>query len=312
MDYALFNSVTPNFEVTANSVWDQHHSYPGQFQDSHAFECPLCHQPLLLAGLDSQFPKRVYFRTLPHKGHVPGCLAETMSYEEYRDYRCQSLPENESLTADPSMEIIFKQQNRTNIVRPTNDSTNNGTPVKIGAKSAKSYPSAEEYHQRRRTSFSLHRIQLEIQHATEAKKDWKKIRVKMEWPQLDNNDQIVSYVKDLSKATTLNDVIFNANSGKIPTLNQIYVFRGLATIDKESTKYGEQYFIHFINSHLTAHWTERTLKGLTHVKLIRDAAKSHNSQQVKIMLCGYFYKKAGSLIFNKRTKYVSDFITIVD
>ncbi|WP_304058223.1 hypothetical protein [Levilactobacillus namurensis] len=313
MDYAQFNAVKPKYEVRANEVWDQHHTDPAVYLDSHAFECPnpKCRCQLILVGLDSLSPKRVYFRTFPHSNHVEGCPAETMTQEEWHEYIGEGSSETGVLSHNESGKIIFKQQNRKNIIQPAHNGDED-EPLKVHVDSTSKSPSAQEYYARSVTSFSLHRMYLEIQRSIEDKVDWRKIPVKVEWPLLDKHDNVVSWAKDFSEASTLGDVVFDANSGHIPPLNQLFVFAGEATVSVEKTDYGVQYFMRFVNSPLIVHWTDGTLQGLTNIRMLRDAANSNDHRKIKLLLCGYFYQKEGKLIFCRRTHHLSDYISIVD
>lgn len=312
LEFALYNGLKPAYLVIATDIWDLYQNNEIQIS-SHQFECPQCHVPLLLVNLNSKTPKRIYFKTFPEQPHLQ-CEAKNQTFQQFKRNHPRFVEEDGLITKEKLPDLLFKQQTR-NGINSINISSNSLNTEVRATNQNKQIMTANEYHARRATSFSLHRLWLEIYKRIDSNEDLENIKISIDWPHLDNNDKEVSYVKPLKfKEISLSKIVFQPNIQKLKQkdLKKDFIFWGEVTVEKKETKYGQEFFLNFINSEIRAHWTSNTLKGLLNINKIRQVANTQ--KRVEIMLCGYVYfdKKISEYIFIKRTKYLSDFITIAD
>lgn len=312
MEFALYNGVEPAYLVIATDVWDLYQD-GNFFSDSHQFECPQCHVPLLLVNLNSKTPKRIYFKTFPGHPHMQ-CEAKNKTFREFRSNHPNSLEEDGLIAKENLPKLLFKQQNRNNLNNSKSVSNTRNVKNRITYENNKGITSSE-YHARRATSFSLHRLWLEIHKRIDSNEDWENVIIGVDWPHLNKNNEEVSYIQPLKfKEVPLGKIIFQPNTQKLKKqdLQKDFIFWGNVYVEQKTTKYGEQFFLNFINSEISAHWNVNTLNGLMNIDKLRLAANTKKS--VEIMLCGYIYfdSKTSNYIFVRRTKYLSDFITIAD
>ncbi|EJF34140.1 hypothetical protein JC2156_00220 [Weissella koreensis KCTC 3621] len=303
MDHAIFTGATPNYQVSATAVWQQHQENKAVFADNAQYECPHCHVKLKLTNLNKETPKRVYFyiaqTKVPHKSY---CEAQDLSLDVYNEKYGAGLEEGGIIKDTKS--LIFKQREQKEKI--VNGESTEEDHIDIAKYTSSVVLSVDDYHKRRAIGYSLQKFYLEIKETNA----WENVYAEMQWPHLkkdfseDHNVQALKY-----NSAKLGDIVIPTKNNKKFELMRDYIFFGDAKISIEDTYYGKQFYIRFVDSDLEAHWGIKTLKGLTNIRKLREA--SETGEVIEIVLCGCFYKnKENELIFYRRTPNLGDFITI--
>lgn len=311
MDHSLYNEIpTKKYVVNADSVWEIHHETSSLYSNSHAYECPECHTAMYIVGLDNESPKRIYFKTFPGNPHNNDCTEESKDYLRNEEQNLYSNSEDGIISHDNAT-LVFKQRNR---VKPVESIVQDDDSEIIKHPHSKSlnYLEPEEYHRRRYTSFSLHRVWLAIENAKTNNQNWRNILVDFDWKHYDKNDDIVDYLPGLvGKSLKLGNVAYDIQSDDILEGNSDKIFFGYFNASQvNDERFGTLIQLDFGDNKHFVRWSERRLHGLPNINILRSAANSNS--KILIMICGHFFQTKNGPGFYTRTKHLSDFITIPD
>ncbi|MBJ7688911.1 hypothetical protein HAU32_07985 [Weissella confusa] len=317
MDFAIYTGANPAYIAVATKIWNMHQNNNQLFNDTHQFICPECGVKLLLVGLYNAAPKRVYFKTFPgaDNDHKFGCQAYLAKYlKAYNKVKKEVRHEDGVLTSTDDS-LSFKQQPFVDIKSKSDNSTSNDKSDKSkNLKERNKNVSLQEYHSRANSIFTLNALSVFIEDDIEAKIDWHSHPVKsVEWLPYDKNNHIRNGVQGIElKNTTFGDFVIDMQlQEKIP-VDQVRVFRGMATVHQTVWNGFNMYEFRF-GSNVKVRFGVQRLSGMRNIEKVRKSAKT--GEQLLVLLAGHFYQKSVDnpmLVFVPRTQKRSDFIVIPD